>query len=225
VIALLALLMAADVRTSTAPRTVPSGEEPLVDLSKLDGGFRFDLRYASSENTFKKKLYPIELCAVRSAIAERMVRAQHWLDQHHKGLHLLFKDCYRPDSTQWELWRSVKGTRHQGYVSSPEKPLGSLHSYGAAVDVTLADGEGELDLGTPYDYLGRLAEPRREEDYLREGKLSEAQIERRKVLRAAMASVGMRSIPSEWWHFDRGSVRGYSRLDVPLESIRAAKAD
>jgi D-alanyl-D-alanine dipeptidase len=219
VIPLFALLLVAEVRTSTAPRSVPVGEEPLVDLEPLDREFRFDLRYASNENAFKKKLYPVARCAVRTAIADRMVRAQRWLDHHHKGLHLLFKDCYRPDSTQWELWRAVKGTRHQGYVSNPEKPLGSLHSYGAAVDVTLADEREELDLGTPYDYLGRLAEPRREDDYLREGKLTDAQVERLKILRAAMSAVGMRSIPSEWWHFDRGSVRGYSRLDVPLESI------
>ncbi|MCC7382399.1 MAG: M15 family metallopeptidase [Deltaproteobacteria bacterium] len=220
----LLLALSCSAAHASLPTRVPSAEEPLVDVAKLEPRFLLDIRYATADNFFGQKVYPVARCLLRKSVAERMVRAQAWLDQHHRGLRLLFKDCYRPDRVQYVMWASVKDTPKRGYVADPTTATGSIHSYGAAVDLTLADAAGrELDLGTPYDFLGKLAEPRHETGFVAQGKLTAAQVERRHILRDAMLESGMRAIPNEWWHFNAGPPgevrRRFSRLDVPLESV------
>lgn len=213
------LVSAGDTRTSTA------GDE-LVDVAPLHPAFLLDIRYATADNFFGKKVYEESRCLLRRPVANKLRRAQEWIDRHHPGLRLMLKDCYRPHRVQFVLWNAVKGTSKARYVANPRTAVGSIHSYGAAVDLTLAGEEGrELDMGTAYDDLGPLAEPRLEAEHLRAGRLSAAQIERRVILRKAMIEGGkFVGISNEWWHFDdaRGDVvrKRYSRLDVPFSSVR-----
>lgn len=200
------------------------GEEPLVDVTKKDARFRLSFPYATDENFFGKKVYLEARCFLRASVAEKMVRAQAWLDLHHPRFVLVFKDCYRPDRVQHLMWDAVKGTPKSAYVMNPHTRQGSLHSYGAAVDVTLGTAsEPEVDMGTPHDFLGKLAEPRHEAALLKEGKLTAEHLERRHILRDALRAGGMRSIPNEWWHFDDAPAeevrRKFRRLDVPLEGL------
>lgn len=205
-------------KTSTSPHA-------LVDVSRLHSAFILDVRYATDDNFVGKKVYPEARCLLVRPVAEKLVRAQLWLDEHHAGLRLMLKDCYRPHSAQHILWDAVKGTPKSAYVADPNTPTGSIHSYGAAVDLTLATREGrELDMGTPYDYLGRLAEPRHEAEYLAQGKLTKAQVENRHVLRDAMKKGGgFFPIPNEWWHFDAALKelvrKRWHRLDVPFSAV------
>lgn len=214
----LLIMVAAQAKTSTSPHA-------LVDVAKLHPAFLLDVRYATTDNFVGKQIYPEARCLLVRPVAEKLVRAQRWLDEHHAGLRLMLKDCYRPHSAQFLLWDAVKGTPKAAYVANPHTPTGSIHSYGAAVDLTLADRDGrELDLGTPYDYLGRLAEPRHEAEYLASGKLTEAQVRDRRILRDAMKKGGgFFAIPNEWWHFDaapKAIVRKrWHRLDVPFSAI------
>lgn len=197
----------------------------LVDVAALDQRFRFDIRYATEDNFFGKKVYPEARCLLRREVAGQVVRAQAWLDRHHAGYVLLFKDCYRPDSVQGVLYDAVRGTSKARYVADPKTRTGSIHSYGAAVDLTLAGPDGrEVDMGTPYDHLGRRAEPRLEKRLLRQGKLTSSQVVNRRLLRRAMVKGGGFSmIRNEWWHFNAAPAREirkkYRRLDVPFSSV------
>lgn len=197
----------------------------LVDVAKLDPKFLLDIRYATRDNFFGQKVYAQARCLLRPSAAQKMVKAQRWLDQHHRGLRLLFKDCYRPSAVQFIMWKAVKGTPKARYVANPHSKTGSIHNYGAAVDLTLADESGkELEMGTPYDHLGKLAEPRHEKAHLAAGKLTAQQVKNRKILRAAMRKgAGMRMIRNEWWHFNEFSAsqirKRYKRLDVPFSAI------
>jgi zinc D-Ala-D-Ala dipeptidase len=196
----------------------------LVDAAALDQRFLIDIKYATTDNFTGKKIYPEARCLMRKSVGEKMVAAQRWLDQHHAGLRLMFKDCYRPHSVQLVMWEAVKGTPKARYVANPHTALGSIHSYGAAVDLTLAGADGrELDMGTPYDHLGELAEPRHEEKFLAEGKLTKAQVRDRRILRRAMRESGMRGLLHEWWHFNEyppDQIRNkYQRLDVPFSAF------
>ncbi len=154
-----------------------------------------------------------------------MVVAQKWLEKTHPGTFLIFKDCYRPNDVQKILWNAVKGTKMAAYVANPNSKTGSIHSYGAAVDLTLGKGKhGELDMGTPYDHLGKLSEPRHEEKYRKLGRLNSEQLKNRALLRKAMVEIsGMKMIRNEWWHFNAASARQvrkrFSRLNVPLGAI------
>lgn len=203
----------------------PAPPTDLVDVAGLDPRFVFDIRYATEDNFFGKKVYPEARCILRRFTADKVVKAQAWLDGNHAGLRLMFKDCYRPDPIQHVLWDAVKGTKQAGYVANPHTKTGSIHSYGAAVDLTLANAENhELDMGTPYDHLGRLAQPRHEAEYLKAGKLTAQQVKCRRILRDAMLKGGgFRMISNEWWHFNAASSRvirkKFRRLSVPFSAV------
>jgi len=198
----------------------------LVEVATLDARFSFDIRYDTPDNFTGEVLYPVARCLIRPEVGAMLVRAQAYLDEHAPGYTLLFKDCYRPARVQRRMWAAVVGTPKQRYVANPDSKTGSVHCYGAAVDVTLRGPDGrEVDMGTPYDFLGRLAEVRREEAHRATGLLSEAQLENRRRLRRAMRDGGgFLVLSTEWWHFD--ALRGkalrarYERLDLSLDSFR-----
>ena len=57
------------------------------------------------------------------------------------------------------------------YVSPPTSR--SLHNYGAAVDITLVNENGvPLDMGAQYDEFNKIAYPRLEQYFLKNGKLT-----------------------------------------------------
>jgi len=87
------------------------------------------------------------------------------------------------------------------YVASPK--TGSIHSYGCAVDLTVARADGTpLDMGTPYDHFGQEAEPSIELKLLNDGVFTGDQIANRMILREVMLRAGFRVLLHEWWHFD-----------------------
>ncbi|MBW2736617.1 MAG: M15 family metallopeptidase [Deltaproteobacteria bacterium] len=159
-------------------------KEPLVDVSALDKRWVMDIRYATTKNFTGKVLYPAARCLLLASVAKKLPKAQAYLDKHAKGMRLMFKDCYRPLSAQKKMWEIVKGTPKARYVANPKR--GSIHNYGAAVDLTLANKMGhELDMGTPFL-----------------GKLTQAQVDNRRLLRRAMVHAGFKQLSIEWWHFD-----------------------
>jgi D-alanyl-D-alanine dipeptidase len=160
-----------------------------VDVSKMDSTIKLDLRYASTNNFVKEKMYECGHCFLRKVVAEAAVKAHKSLKS--KGFGgLKMYDCYRPQSIQWRLWKKLPDDR---YVADPKK--GSMHNRGAALDLTLVDKMGkELDMGTPFDFFGPEAYP----TYTKHS----AQIQaNRKVLQDAMFEQNFRIATTEWWHF------------------------
>jgi D-alanyl-D-alanine dipeptidase len=87
------------------------------------------------------------------------------------------------------------------FICNPK--YGSLHNYGAAVDISIVNECGkEIDMGTCYDYMGELAYPRLETKLLKEGRLTQKQIDNRILLRSVMERSGFKHIDTEWWHFN-----------------------
>lgn len=206
----------------------PKADDALVDVATLDKRWKLDVKYATTDNFTGRVLYSSARCFLRPKPAQMLLEAQKWLDANHPGYVLMLKDCYRPVSVQRLMWDVVKGTPKQGYVADPNSKYGSVHNYGCAVDLTLMDTKGaEVDMGTAYDHLGRLAEPRHEEEYLSAGTLTKAQVAMRHVLRDAMLHAGFKAIPNEWWHFNAlvgEQLRAaYTPLDVPFEALGAGK--
>ncbi len=174
----------------------------LTDIQSLDPEIRVELKYATTDNFLHADVYgDLEHCYLQKAVAEKLIAAQKALRRHKAGWSLLLYDCARPRRIQVRMWNLVKGTEQQRYVAPPKS--GSLHNYGAAVDLTIVDADGQpLDMGTPYDFFGDLAQPQYESKFVREGKLSPFQIENRKLLRQVMREAGFISRLDEWWHFN-----------------------
>ena len=180
-------------------------ENPLVDIQKINPHIRIDIRYATSNNFMKEKLYPEARCLLRHEVAEKISRIQTSLER--QGLGLKIFDGYRPLSVQKKMWAKFP---LEGYVANPAK--GSNHNRGAAVDITLVDAGGnELSMPSPYDEFSERAH----RDYQRG---TPEQTQNRKLLEDEMAKEGFKGILTEWWHFDDKDCKNYPVLDFPLGS-------
>lgn len=173
-------------------------------------GIVVDLRYASTNNFTGKDVYGEFRTAYLHEIAfHKLTKATERLAQLKPGFKFIVFDTLRPAWAQEVLFSYVAGTPQEPYVANPKD--GSVHSYGFAVDLSILDDRGvELDMGTGFDAFSELSEPQLEERFLKEGRLTEAQVQNRNLLREAMIHAGFIQAPNEWWHFDA----------LPLEEIK-----
>ncbi|MBL7827929.1 MAG: M15 family metallopeptidase, partial [Saprospiraceae bacterium] len=167
------------------------------DVIALDSGIKMDIRYATANNFTKSVIYDCPKCLLRPEVADAIVKANQKLKS--MGMALKVFDCYRPRPYQQRLWDKVP---NPDYVTPPAK--GSMHSRGAAVDLTIVDASGkELNMGTEYDFFGRAAHT----DNLN---LPAEVLKNRTLLRETLESVGFKGIRTEWWHFS------YTKKQYPL---------
>lgn len=177
-------------------------EQGLVDVRTIEPSLLVNLKYARADNFMGENVYgDLRRCYLHPEPALMLKEAQVCLQARNPGLGLLMLDGVRPRSVQRRMWKLVKGTPKQPYVANPAR--GSMHNYGAAVDVTIARADGTLlDMGTGVDHFGILAQPREEERFLAEGKLSAEQVANRRLLRNVMIEAGFQPLAIEWWHFN-----------------------
>lgn len=188
---------------SPAPLTPPT-PPGLVDVA-AQLPVRLELKYATADNFMKRDVYGAwNRCFLVEDAARMLTEAHRALVALHPELTFVLYDCARPRSVQLTMWDVVKGTPKQGYVADPTKPPGSVHNRGCAVDLGLWDTRAgaPVDMGTPFDFFGKRAEPRHEDELFKKGQLTTSQLGNRKLLRAAMLGAGFRLLPHEWWHFD-----------------------
>lgn len=176
-------------------------KKDFVDLSTLES-VKIDLRYATKNNFVGENMYgDFKTAYLHNAATEKFKKAIQNLSSQKPNYKFIIFDALRPRSVQKILWNKVKGTQNERYVMNPEK--GSVHNYGFALDLSIVDeNDKELDMGTSFDNFTALAEPQLEEKLLKEGKLTNQQIQNREILRKSMLGAGFKQLPHEWWHFD-----------------------
>lgn len=179
-------------------------EAGLVDVKTVDSSIVVDLKYSTNNNFLGLDMYgDFNKCYLQPDVAEKLSCSQELLKSKFPFYSLIIFDAVRARSIQRRMWDTidVPYSERSKYVSNPNN--GSLHNFGAAVDVSIINAHGiELDMGTPYDYFGELAYPREEERMIEEGKLTHIQLLNRKVLRDVMEGAGFMGITTEWWHFN-----------------------
>lgn len=147
------------------------------------------MAYATADNFMKQQIYPCARCFLRPEVMEALQKANEIAKG--KNLKLVIYDCYRPYGYQRKMYEIVNNPR---YVAPPGK--GSNHNRGAAVDLTLADTEGNiLDMGNPFDDFSELSEYDNDS-------IPRAAKKNRKLLRNIMLKAGFSPYKNEWWHFD-----------------------
>lgn len=181
--------------------------QPLVDVAKAVPRVVVELRYATDRNLTKKAIYPPNArCFVRQSVAERLNRAQDWLDQKApKGTRLKIWDGWRPTWAQEELWKVFPDRE---YVAHPKE--GSLHTWGVAVDVTLVDAKGnDLRMPTDFDVLTFAARTRYTgtDDEIRRNL---------DLLQRAMSVGGFLVLHDEWWHFIARDWQAFAQTNMSL---------
>lgn len=187
----------------------------LVDLMKVDSSIQFDLKYATEDNFMGVQLYDtITRLFLQKEVAVRLSKSQRFLDSIRPGFSLLVYDGVRPRQVQQEMWDALDSIpiyRRGKFVSNPRN--GSVHNFGAAVDLTILDSSGiVLDMGAGYDDFREIAFPKHEARFLKSGELTRTQYNNRVLLRKVMKHAGFYNIPSEWWHFN-----AYSRIPASLK--------
>lgn len=160
-----------------------------VNLRNYSNDFVYDMKYATSDNFLKEKVYPCDECFLRVKTVRALLKANtSFLD---KGFKIKLYDCYRPISIQKKMFQLVPDAN---YVANPKK--GSIHNRGGAVDITLVDSNGnELDMGTKFDFFGKEASHNYTD-------FSAQILANRKFLKTIMLEHNFNSFDSEWWHYN-----------------------
>ena len=160
-----------------------------VNLKEYSNDFVYDMKYATTNNFLKSKVYDCAECYLRLKTVNALIEANQRFIK--KGYHIKLFDCYRPLDIQKKMWNIVSNPE---YVADPKK--GSIHNRGGAVDITLVDENGkELDMGTAFDFFGIEASHNYEN-------LSEEVKKNRSILRSGMTRYNFRIFESEWWHYN-----------------------
>ncbi|MFY7668015.1 MAG: M15 family metallopeptidase [Crocinitomicaceae bacterium] len=190
--------------------SIPTLGKNLIDIQELNPEILVDLKYATSDNFMKTKLYSrLNRAFLQKDVALRLSNCQDYLSRIKPGYRLLIYDAVRPVSVQQKMWYAMDSLpliEREKYVSNPKNR--SLHNFGVAVDLTVCDEKGiPLDMGTKYDDFREIAQPIKEAFFLKVGELSKAQIKNRILLRTVMQNNGFTKIPTEWWHFNGCSMK------------------
>lgn len=179
-------------------------EHGLINIHDLDTSIMVELKYSTTDNFLGKDVYGgMRNAYLQPDVAEMLVNAQSYLKSLNPELSLIVYDAARPRSIQQKMWDAVDAPFQEKirFLSNPAN--GSIHNFGAAVDVSIVDRSGvPLDMGTEFDHMGELAYPSKEEEMLEQGRLTTQHIANRRLLRRVMRHAGFWGIQSEWWHFN-----------------------
>lgn len=183
----------------------------LVNLEEYLPGIVLDIRYATTNNVTKTKLYAAPHAFSSLSVARALIRARAALRE--QGYDFKIYDAYRPYSATLKLWDAVQDDR---YAGTPEK--GSRHNRGCAVDITLISVKTgkEIEMPTPYDTFSDKAHANYQ-------KLPSQVLKNRALLKNALEKVGFKQLSSEWWHFDFNGWKSYPLLDISFEKLVNSK--
>lgn len=167
-----------------------------------------DLAYNKDENFLKHAFYHkfgIYNCYVHEDIYPNMMKLANILKE--RNLKALIFDCFRPQEVQMYVWNLHPNPK---YLANPHKK-GSMHSRGLAVDLALADMDGnELKFANVTDHFVASS------SHNYKCKKGEEEIcENRKFFKSIMEEAGLRSIKNEWWHYQRrGTTENYPLISI-----------
>jgi zinc D-Ala-D-Ala dipeptidase len=185
----------------------------LLELKEIIPGIRYDLRYTTTNNFMKRRMYPpnTNITFMRSLPARALQSVQQELSE--KGLGLKIFDAYRPYSVTVKFWELVKDER---YVADPKK--GSGHNRGLAVDLTIIDLKSgtDLDMGTAFDNFSDSAH----HSFIQ---FSTTVIQNRQLLKEIMLKHGFNLFETEWWHYSWPNDRNYEVMDIPFKKLNQLK--
>lgn len=178
-----------DVSIKMEEKIILISDTTFVNLKNYSPDFVYDMKYATTNNFLKAKVYDCAECFLRLKTVNALIKANK--SSIKQGYKIKIFDCYRPLDIQKKMWKIVSNPE---YVANPSK--GSIHNRGGAVDITLVDSNGnDLEMGTPFDFFGKEASHNYTD-------LSQKIKENRLFLKTIMSEANFNSFDSEWWHYN-----------------------
>jgi D-alanyl-D-alanine dipeptidase len=163
---------------------------------------------------------------VRAGVFDRLRSAAKALRSRNPGLHLKVVSAHRMMARQraaYAHYTEQFGREHPHLDAEAlaefvhqhvAVPSVAGHPTGGAIDLTLADETGEVDMGAAYgDFSNQLFHA------FAEG-LTEAQRANRALLREIMVGAGFAPFNGEWWHFSYGDAEWAAVWEQPAALFR-----
>jgi D-alanyl-D-alanine dipeptidase len=197
-------------------RLIPIHEsgEPLISLSNISPKIKIFPFY------FQQNLpNALNECYLREGAAQRLMKAAEKLPD---GLNFVVLDGWRPYEVQKVLYEMTRDAFKKNgmteseihreiskFVSYPSDNIDtpSPHMTGGSVDLTIADQDGWLDMGTGFD---EFTDKAKTDWYEEAANLSETEQKirnNRRLLKQVMTDAGFENFEEEWWHYDYGNQR------------------
>jgi len=176
--------------------TVSVNKNDMVRLDSVANDVVIGLKYATSDNITGKPVYESNIAYLRRGTADKLRKANEIVKEH--GCRIKVWDAYRSEKDHKLLFETAKNSYY--FIDAR---IGSNHTRGAAVDVTLVDDVGnELDMPSKFDEMSEKAH--------RTYKLATPEQKRNAlILEEAMKQAGFIPLENEWWHFDDSEYKSY----------------
>jgi zinc D-Ala-D-Ala dipeptidase len=205
----LCISLVAGLAAVLVPMSATAGER-FVDIQSVDPTIIVELRYAGRNNFIGHPLYPLGTRALaRPEVASALAVAQAYLQRYNFGLKIW--DAYRPTAVQAQLWQAL---HNSDYVANPDVGIGSLHTWGIAVDATLVDSwNREVRMPSDFDDFTPAAMWR----YLGASFEIGGHV---RLLQYAMHKAGFLGLRTEWWHF---TIADWQKFLPPEKAKSAAQ--
>ena len=157
------------------------------------------LLYGTNDNFTGKSVYDRPRCYLHTDAEKLLSNAVELAAQ--LSLKIRIYDAFRPSEAQWVLWRH---SPDPNFLADPN--IGSPHSRGVAIDVTLLDTSGqELDMGTGFDEFSDLS-------HHGNPGISTVAKRNRMLLLGIMTVAGWDFFKNEWWHYQLFNSKTYQLL-------------
>jgi zinc D-Ala-D-Ala dipeptidase len=194
-----------------------------VDAATVVPGLLVEMRYVTDNNFVGRPIdgYEKPLCLLTREAAQALAEVARDLEP--RGLKLKVFDCYRPKRAvahflRWAQAGNDVKNKNTYYPDLDKRQLfsdgyiaaHSGHSRGSTVDLTLVGKTGELDMGTPFDFLSKRSNTLNPV-------IGKEALNNRVLLALAMERRRFRSYGKEWWHFTlRGEPFPETYFDFPV---------
>ncbi len=183
----------------------------LTEISPPDFDVDLKIIYATSDNFTGEPVYSRSGCYLHQDAAERLITSIELAAS--LGLRFRIFDAFRPSEAQWALWRH---TPDRNFLADPR--LGSPHSRGVAIDLTLLNSAGNaLEMGTAFDAFTPLSHHGNRE-------ISANAQQNRHLLMGIMTTAGWNFYQNEWWHYQLFDTQNYELLsdaDLPAPMMHS----
>jgi len=193
---------------------IAESNEILVSISQTSKRIKVEPAY------YKMAIpHALDKCCLRLGVYQRLQQAAAQLPD---GIFLVALDGWRPVAVQQSLFNELLNqmlhthpeqdakqqhatARNLVAPPSTSATAPSPHLTGGAIDVTLADSNGNLlDMATEFDEVSPLSYTASLEQLTTPNTTQQKSIINRRMLYSVMINAGFTNLPSEWWHFDFG---------------------
>jgi D-alanyl-D-alanine dipeptidase len=218
-----AFIASALLLLSALPALAQERPASFVDAATVVPGLVVEMRYFGDNNFVGRPIegYEKPVCLLTRPAANGLAEVARDLSS--RGLKLKVFDCYRPQRAvahflRWAQAVNDLRTKNTFYPDMQKSQLftdgyiatRSGHSRGSTVDLTIVGEAGELDMGTPFDFLSPRSAPS-------DPHVSAQARNNRALLATAMSRRGFRPYDKEWWHFTlRGEPFPDTLFDFPV---------